>query len=158
MTFARYACLAICAALTLTAAGPGSVVQAHDGAMGVTKERMDIMKGMADAMKAMGLMLKGEAPFDPEIIATSAGYLVKNARTIPDLTPKGSNALPSEALDAIWQDWDRYVDSANQLADEGAKLVEISENGHDLDTVRAQFAKLGRTCGSCHDAFRKPKD
>ena len=158
MTPARHACLAMGSALALMVFGLGSVLQAHDGAMGVTKERMDLMKGMADAMKTMGPMLKGETPFDPEVIATSAGYLVKNARAIPDLTPKGSNALPSEALGAIWQDWDRYVDSANQLADEGVKLVEISGNGHDLETVRAQFAKLGRTCGTCHDAFRKPKD
>ena len=157
MTSVRYACLAIGAALTLTVSGLGSIAPAHDGAMGVAKERMDMMKGMADAMKAMGPMFKGEAPFDPEIIATSAGYLAKNARTIPDLTPEGSNALPSEALGAIWQDWDRYVDMSKQLADEGAKLVEISGNGHDLETVRAQFAKLGRTCGTCHDAFRKPK-
>ncbi len=158
MKSARSVCMAIGAILILTTSGFEQTVVAHDGAMGVTKERMDLMKGMADAMKAMGPMVKGEVPFDPEVITTSAGYLAEQAKTIPDLTPKGSNGQPSEALAAIWQQWDRYVDNANQLADEGAKLVEIWGNSHDLEMVRDQFTRLGKTCGTCHDAFRKPKD
>ncbi len=145
-------------ALTVVVVGGASLVNAHGGAKGVVKERMDLMKGMADAMKVMGPMFKGEAPFQPEIVAEKAAYLAEHADKIPHLTPEGSNEHPSEALPAIWQDWDRYVAEATLLGEEGAKLVAIAKNGADLDETRAQFVRVSKTCGTCHDDFRKPKE
>jgi len=145
-------------ALTVAVVGGASLVNAHGGAKGVVKERMDLMKSMANAMKVMGPMFKGEAPFQPEIVAEKAAYLAEHADKIPHLTPEGSNEHPSEALPAIWQDWDRYVTEAALLGEEGAKLVAIAKNGTDLDETRAQFVKVSKTCGTCHDDFRKPKE
>lgn len=145
-------------AVALAVAGGASLVDAHGGAKGVVKERMDLMKGMADAMKVMGPMFKGEAPFQPEIVAEKAAYLAEHADKIPHLTPEGSNEHPSEALPAIWQDWDRYVAGAKLMGEEGAKLAAIAENGANLDETRAQFVKFSKTCGTCHDDFRKPKE
>ena len=152
---------------TTFAAGPmlalfigsiASMAEAHDGANGVTKERMDLMKGMADAMKSMGPMFKGEAPLDHDVVAEKAHHLSNHAKEIPELTPEGSNEHPSDALPIIWEDWDGYVENAEALAEEGAKLVEIAENGANLDEARTQFAEVGKTCSTCHDTFRKPKD
>ncbi|MEM7043411.1 MAG: cytochrome c [Pseudomonadota bacterium] len=136
---------------------PASWVTAHVGATGIVKERMDVMKGMAEAMKVMGAMVKGEAPFEPAVIADKAGYLAEHANRIPEMTPEGSNDHPSEALPAIWQSWDDYVADADELAIEGAKLVEIATNGADEAAMKAQYLKVGKTCGTCHDRFRKPK-
>ncbi|MGI9449896.1 MAG: c-type cytochrome [Geminicoccaceae bacterium] len=151
---------AVLIGLTLTVAigGTASWVSAHSGAKGVMKERMDMMKGMADAMKAMGAMFKGEAPFEPAIVMEKATFLVDHATKIPEMTPEGSNDHPSEALPIVWQEWDGYVTSAAELADEGKKLVKITSNGADLDAARAQYVKVGKTCGTCHDRFRKPKE
>lgn len=149
--------LVICLSLSVAVAGTTSLVNAHSGASGVMKERMDMMKGMADAMKAMGGMFKGEAPFEPAIVAENAAYLAKHALMIPDLTPEGSSDHPSEALPIVWQDWDGYVASSNELAVEGKKLVDIAGNGADLDATRAQYIKVGKICGTCHDQYRKPK-
>lgn len=145
-------------AIALAIAGSISLVDAHSGAKGVVKERMELMKGMADAMKVMGPMFKGETAFQPEVVAEKAAYLAEHAEKIPVLTPDGSNDHPSEALPTIWNDWDRYVAEANALAEEGAKLVAIAENGAELDETRAQFVKVSKTCGTCHDDFRKPKE
>ncbi len=145
-------------ALALAMAGGTSLVNAHGGAKGIVKERMELMKGMGDAMKVMGPMFKGEAPFQPEVVIEKAAYLAEHAKQIPTLTPEGSNDHPSEALPAIWNDWDRYVAEADALAEEGAKLVTIAENGAELDETRAQFIKVSKTCGTCHDDFRKPKE
>lgn len=139
-------------------AGTASLTLAHDGAKGVTKERMDLMKDMADSMKTMGAMFKGETAFDPAVVADRAGYLAEHAPMIPDMTPEGSNDHPSEALPVIWEAWDDYVAEAKALADEGTKLVEAANNGADQAAVREQFVKLGKTCGTCHDRFRKPKE
>ena len=132
-------------------------VIAHEGATRVTKERMDLMKGMADSMKIMGAMFKGEAVFDPAVIAEQAGFLAEHASQIPTTTPEGSYQHPSEALPVIWQAWDDYVADANALKDESTKLEAIANNGADQTSARDQFAKLSKTCGACHDRFRKPK-
>lgn len=144
--------------LALAVGGSASLVSAHSGAMGVMKERMELMKGMGEAMKTMGAMLKGQAAFEPAVIAEKAGYLADHADRIPELTPEGSNDHPSEALLIIWQEWDGYEESARQLADEGARLVEIANNGADERATKIQFAKVSKTCGTCHEKFRKPKD
>ena len=149
--------LALLSAL-LVSGGMTSWVYAHSGAEGVTKERMDMMKGMADAMKTMGAMFKGEAPLEPAVIAEKAGALARHAEMIPDMTPEGSGHPPSEALPIIWQDWDGYVADAIDLAAEGSKLVKIADNGADPDAMRAQYVTVGKTCGACHDRFRKPEE
>ena len=77
---------------------------------------------------------------------------------IPDLTPDGSNEDPSEALPIIWQEWDGYVESAELLAIEGGKLVEIASNGAEQRAAKIQFAKVSKTCGTCHEKYRKPKE
>ena len=144
--------------LSLAVAGAASLVHAHSGAKGVVKERMDMMKGMGDAMKAMGPMFKGEAPFDAAVVAEKAAHLAEHAKKIPEMTPEGSMDHPSEALPIIWEDWDGYVESAEKLAKEGAALQEIASNGADEAAAREKFLAVSKTCGGCHDKFRKPKD
>jgi cytochrome c556 len=144
--------------LALAATGTASLVQAHSGATGVVKERMDMMKGMGDAMKAMGPMFKGEAPFDAALVAEKAAHLAEHARKIPEMTPEGSIEHPSEALPIIWEDWDGNVESAEKLAEEGAELHEVASNGADQAAAREKFLDVSKTCGGCHDKFRKPKD
>lgn len=46
--------------LSLATLAGGSVL-AHEGAMGVTAERMKVMKAMASHMKVLGEMLSGRA-------------------------------------------------------------------------------------------------
>lgn len=150
--------IALGLSVVVAVGGTTSLVYAHSGAKGIVKERMEMMKGIGDAMKTMGAMLKDEAPFEPAIIAEQAAYLTEHARKIPDMTPEGSNDHPSEALAIIWLEWDDYVTSANKLADEGEKLVDVASNGADLTETRAQFINVSKTCGTCHDRFRKPKE
>ena len=122
------------------------------------KERMELMKAMGAAMKTMAAMFKGQAAFDPAVIAEHAGYVAEHAQKIPAMTPEGSGAPPSEALPVIWRQWDSYVADAERLAAAGARLVELAETGGDLRATRIQFAKVSRTCGTCHKTFRKPED
>ena len=149
---------AICLALAITLAGTATWVSAHSGATGITKERMDLMKGMADSMKVMGAMFKGETVFDPGIVAEKAALLADHAKKIPEMTPEGSGDHPSEALPIIWQAWDDYVADAEAMVIEGQKLVEIAMSAADPAVAREQYVKLGKTCGTCHDRFRKPKE
>lgn len=148
------ACLIL--ASTIAATAPWAF--AHSGATGVTKERMDAMKGMAESMKIMGAMFKGETAFDPSVVAEKAGFLARHATEIPEMTPEGSNDHPSEALPVIWEAWDDYIADARSLEQESARLLQLAKDGADQTAAREQYVRLGRTCGTCHDRFRKPKD
>lgn len=150
--------IALALVMAVTVGGTTSLTHAHSGAKGVMKERMDLMKGMADAMKVMGAMFKDEAPFEPSVVAEKAAFLADHAAMIPNMTPEGTNSHPSEALPIIWQEWDGYVTSADELADEGRKLVDIASNSANFGEARQQYVKVGKTCGTCHDRFRKPKE
>ncbi len=158
MKRAKYHMMLVSLSLILIGSSVASPVYAHSGAKGVVKERMALMKGLADAMKVMGPMFKGEASFAPDVVADQARLLVDYANKIPELTPTGSNEHPSEALPAIWQGWDGYVAGAEQLAKEARGLIDVASNGADQAEARAQYVKVGKTCGTCHDRFRKPKE
>ena len=45
-----------------------TALEAHKGATGVVKERMDQMGEIAKSMKAMGAMFKGATPYDAEAV------------------------------------------------------------------------------------------
>jgi cytochrome c556 len=102
---------------------------AHEGATGVIKERMDLMKGQQKQMKLIGEMAKGKKKFDAPKAAAAARDLSKSTQKIPDLFPEGSNGHPSEALDAVWKEWDRFKGDAHDaetVADAPAKALEAS--------------------------------
>jgi cytochrome c556 len=103
------------AAVVLSLAAFTSLALAHEGATGVVKERMDLMKGQQKDMKLIGDMAKGKMPFDAAKVAAAARDLGSTSKKIPDLFPNGSNGHPSDALDAIWKDWDRFTANAKDL-------------------------------------------
>ncbi len=148
--------------LALAIGSTASLVYAHSDSHGevhgVMKERMDGMKDMAGAMKAMGTMFKGQAIFEPAVVAEKASDIAEHEKMIPELTPEGSNSRPSEALPIIWQEWGSYIETAKLLAEEGTKLAEIANEGADQRVTRVQFTKVSKTCGTCHGKYHQPRD
>ncbi len=129
-------------------------VSAHGGAAGVVKERMELMKSMGDRMKQMGDMMKGKLPFDAASIAVSAGKIEKSAPEIVHLFPERITYNPSEALPRIWEERERFDALAEQMVREAGKLSDVAAGGDQRSTM-VQFARLGKTCSSCHTDFRK---
>ena len=89
----RYAWQAgICAALGLffiIAAYP--TVSAHTGAIGVVKERMDLMKALGGAMKQLNAMFANQKPYDAEQVE-ARGRGRRKARWGPDDPPVSRSA------------------------------------------------------------------
>ena len=78
-------------------------VWAHEGATGITKQRMDAMESMARAIKAIRRSLEGNR--DSAAIQIEAGRIREMAVRIPEWFPPGSDAKPTDALPAVWQRW-----------------------------------------------------
>ena len=130
---------------------------AHSGATGVVKERMDLMKSVAEQMKTVGKMIKGEEAYAAGQVAAAADAIVGHAREIPGLFPEGSTDHPSEAMPAIWQDWDRFVELTNDMQRKAEALGASARQSADMKDIRPQFGALGKTCSACHEDFRRPE-
>ena len=127
---------------------------AHSGAEGVVKERMDMMGEIARAMKTIGKMVKGEIAYDAKVAKASALEIFGHMSHMTEMFPEGSTEKPSEALPAIWEDWDEFVAISDKLKVDAKQLAEIAEAASSPDAIKAQFGVVGKSCGSCHEKFR----
>jgi cytochrome c556 len=137
------------AALTVTAAF------AHSGASGIVMERMEMMKNISTHMKTVALIVRGDQDFDSGKAVTAAQAIAAHADELPGKFPAGSLDHPSEALPAIWENWDQFVGLAQQLQANAMALSEAAETAESADMLQDEFAALGQTCSSCHQNFRK---
>jgi cytochrome c556 len=124
---------------------------AHEGAKGVVKERMELMKQQQKDAKLISDMAKGKVKFDAVKAAAAARDLVTTSQKIPDLFPKGSDGHPSEALPEIWTDWDQFTGNAKDLETIADTLAATFEAGGDW---KSDFAKVSEACKTCHESFR----
>ena len=128
---------------------------AHKGATGIVKHRMEMMKEMAKAMKALAPMVKGEAAWDVALARTAAATIAGHADKMPETFPAGSDGHPSEAKKTIWSDWDRFAASADALRRQAAGLEAAAAEG--AQAARPLFAKIANECKACHQDFREKK-
>ncbi|MBT3204236.1 MAG: cytochrome c [Gammaproteobacteria bacterium] len=130
---------------------------AHKGATGVVKERMDLMDETGKNMKAIKGMMKGKIAFDSQKMTEHAESIRQASTHIKMVFPEGSLKGKSEALPAIWKNWEKFSMLTERLTAESTKLKEVAGNS-DRRSIMKQFAKVGKTCRNCHTDFRKKKD
>ena len=142
---------------------------AHTGAIGIVKERMDSMSTLGDHAKRVGDMLKGKASFDLDAIDAAAQAFVTHGDKIPKLFPNTEDSRENtvtEALPAIWNNWDDFVALAEKFANDSRALLTLSNELKDSTqgvedqsrAVRSVFFKAAKNCSACHERFRLDKD
>ncbi len=134
-----------------------SSVNAHSGATGVVKDRMNAMSEIAKAMKSMALLVKGKQEFEALIFIQGGELIARHSNKAPDLFPLGSIQATSEALPIIWQQWDDFVNLSLQTQTDAEKLVKMAQDGAQLRPLTKQFVKLASDCKACHKDYRKKK-
>lgn len=128
-------------------------VLAHSGATGVVKERMDAMSSMADSMKVIVPMMRGQTTYESAAFAQAAQDISDQAgQSLVDMFPAGSLMAPSEASEVIWSDFDRFAGLALTLEDQ-AEALALAALASDSPPT-AEFGEMARTCGACHQDFR----
>jgi cytochrome c556 len=142
--------VAICMVLLAPAA-----LLAEKGAAGLVKERMDLMETQKDAMKVIGAMAKGEAPFDSAKAGAAATEIKSTAAEIVDLFPEGTVGPPSEAKPEIWTQWDKFTADAEAL--ETAATALETALADESPEWKAKFKGVIDSCKACHKTFRAEK-
>lgn len=125
MVLKSFPTLPIAMALLFATAG----VFGHGGATGIVKERMDLMGVIGDAMKTLTAMMRGKEPYDAARVRSNARAIAEHGgKRLRDLFPEGSLDHPSEALPAIWTDWERFSALSEQLSGYARALDSAADN------------------------------
>jgi len=146
--------LMMLAALIFVISAP--LALAHEGATGVVKERMDLMKRQKDDMKVIGLMAKGKVKFDAAKAAEAARDIELTAKKIHELFPEGTDGGHSEAKDAIWSKWDEFTGNADTLEAQAKALAAALDSSNP--GWKTDFKAVIDACKTCHKSFRAEKD
>jgi cytochrome c556 len=136
----------------------GAAVAAGLSSADAAKARMEHMKGLGAASKAVVEQLKSGAP-DLAVIKVQAGKIDDGAKALPTWFPAGSgqSADPkSEALPVVWTDAAGFQAKAKTFADAAAKFDAIAQSGNAA-AVGAAFHDVGAACKGCHETY-KAKD
>ena len=130
-----------------------SVALAHSGVKDKNvKERMMVMKEMANTTKIIGQMLKKKTPFD----ANEAKLALERLSSLSLETPKvfkiNASDPKSEARPAIWDEFDEFTKLSNELAENTGELAILVEN---IDDLRPTLMKVSEGCKACHSKYRE---
>ncbi len=141
------------ALLTAGAASAQDDAKADEGAI---KYRQSLMESVGGDMASIGNILKYGLPLTGNIVVHAEG-LASHARLVGSAFERKVTAGRTDAQPAIWEKSDAFKEKAKAFETETAKLVEVAKSG-DPAALGVQLKATGKSCGGCHDDFRKPKE
>jgi cytochrome c556 len=129
---------------------PAIALAEKNPAIGYRQALMDLVYSNFGPITAM---VKGEIPWDD---ARMAGY-GKDLKAVVSLNamrgwPAGSEGGHSK--DEIWTKLDDFQKKMEAFQSEASKLGDLAVAG-DREAIKTQFSATGKTCKSCHDAFKE---
>ena len=102
----------------------------------------------------MAGMAQGKVPYNASVVQRNAGFLDNLTRMPWDGFDPSTKDVKSAALPAVWSDNAKFMEAADRLQSEAAKLYAVSRSG-DEAAVKAQIGAVGKACGGCHESFRQ---
>jgi cytochrome c556 len=114
--------------------------------------RKQLMKDNGAQSKVARDMIEGKEPFDlakaHKVLATFAAVEEKGKGLWPDNSKTGDTI----SLPAIWEN---KADFDARLAKLSADAKAADPKVKDLDTFKAAMGDVGKSCGGCHNTYRK---
>lgn len=123
------------------------------------KARQSQMQLYAFNLGLLGAMAKQETPYD----AAAASDAAKNLAALASLSQTGywlpgsdsDSVEGTRALPAIWASDSKVGEKGKDLMD--AVFAMQSAAGKDLGALQTAMGPVGKSCGACHESYRKPK-
>ena len=127
--------------------------EAHKGATGVVKMRMDSMGVAKDAVADLAKIAGGQSTYSATAVSALAAQIADEMTAAPGHFTQRDLSPPTEALPILWDEMDRFADLARRSADAANAVAETET----LDAMRPALLSLGQTCTDCHDRYRQIK-
>ncbi|SEP75437.1 Cytochrome c556 [Devosia sp. YR412] len=104
-------------------------------------------------MRTNGQTLRGAGALTGDQAVAAMQTLLDDYTNMPALFPEGSIVGESEALPAIWENWEGFtaiIETGRAAAESG---LAAAQSG-DAAGYAAALQAIGGTCGQCHQQFR----
>jgi cytochrome c556 len=143
-------------AAALLIAGAASAQDAAKADEGAIKYRQSLMESVGGDMASISNIMKYGLPLTGNIVVHAEG-LAAHAKLISAAFERKVSAGRTDAEPAIWEKADEFKEKTKAFETETAKLVEVAKTA-DPAALGLQMKATGKSCGGCHDSFRKPKE
>jgi cytochrome c556 len=147
------------ALVTMLAFGAGTArAQAADPKAdeAALKYRQSLMEAIGGDMAAIGDILKYGMNL-PGHVVVHADSMASHAKLVAAAFERKVTAGPTDSEPAIWEKPDEFAQKVKNFETETTKLAEVAR-GSDPAALGAQVKAVGKSCGGCHEGFRKPKE
>ena len=127
----------------------------------VVKYRKNIMKAIGNHISIVAANLKGKVSINEDILPHSKSILltlssINISKTFPVNSGPNSSSN-TQSLENIWTEKDLFSNAMKDSVEKAQNLVLAAESG-DKKNIAKSLGALGKTCGSCHNKFRKKKN
>ena len=111
--------------------------------------RSNLMQNIRSEFSVLARMAQEKIQFDESLAESTRLNLLNLAASAPTIFEDNELPINSEALPAIWENWEDFVSKSEdfEFALEG---IETST----LIDLRSSLGNVGATCGSCHQKYR----
>jgi cytochrome c556 len=116
------------------------------------KARHQTMEQVGDAMKGLGKVAKGQAPFEAGFVGSSATTIKEKLEQASKLFPPGSDAGETKAKPEVWSDRAGFEKTMQDAIAAAGALAAVKEEA----AFRPALGALGQNCKACHDKYRMP--
>ncbi len=150
----------LCLFLLPTTVTASDAAEVQGDAENAVKYRQAGYSGIARHMKALGMATKGKVVLPKADLVAHAKALQSIGPLMAGWYPKGTEAesgLKTDALPTIWSDRAGFEQKIEAYKTATTGLVTAAETG-DLEAVKGAMQNVGKSCGGCHNGYRKDDD
>ena len=148
--------ITVSASLVVATASMAQPASSEKHAAYATELRQSVFKLLGSNMGPLGAMAKGKIPVDAEVVEKNAQRINQLSLMIGDYsrTDTSKFSVETEALAKVWQEGDHYAKDIAKLTDASAALI-VAAQSNDAGAIKKAIGGVGKTCGGCHDDFKK---
>lgn len=117
--------------------------------------RGKVMTDMGKALRTLQLGLRQKDDIGSLLLA--AEQVNMNAELITNVFQTEAYEPGSEALPAIWQNWEDFAQKAEAAREQTSALVDVIDM-EDLHEANNLIRKVTADCAACHDIYRGKSD
>ncbi|GHF02791.1 c-type cytochrome [Thalassotalea profundi] len=148
--------LVLACSLAVSSSAMADVAKSEKQAKRSVELRQAIFSLLGSNMGTLGAMAKGQIPVDAAVVEKNATRINQLSLMIDDYTRVDTSGfdVKTEALDKVWTERSNFEKHIADFTTASIALQKAAATG-DEGTIKKAIGGVGKTCGGCHDIFKK---
>ena len=121
----------------------------------ISEARTTAFKTMMPNFSSMGKMVKADEAYDVEKFKAAAATFAEESKKPFEYFQKDEQG-DGDTLPVTWEKPDAFKAEQEKFYAAVAELNAQAQTGK-LEAIKTAYDKVGASCKSCHDTFRRPK-